>query len=79
MTDYPYTAQHSALTSNMQDDFCTCDEFKKALEDGIDNEGYMAAIIPNDEDKNKFEIGCLDAPINFCPWCGKKAQCPSPS
>lgn len=54
-------------------EYCNCDEFKKALEPGTDNEGYMSAICPHSEDENKFEIGCLDAPIKFCPWCGKLA------
>lgn len=55
----------------MTDNTCNCDEFKKAREPGTDNEGYMAAICLTDN-KTGFEIGLIENPIKFCPWCGKK-------
>jgi len=61
--------------------FC-CKEFTEAREDGTDNEGYLSAII--EEDNGKLCIGSINKPINFCPWCGnvlnqvKKPKTPMP-
>lgn len=60
-------------------DICNCDEFKEALQQRTDNEADMPAIMPHENDNTKYEIGIIDAPIKFCPWCGKEVKCPSPS
>jgi len=49
---------------------CTCDEFKKALEGGSDSEGYGSAI--DLMTNGNHLIGGIQAPIRFCPWCGKR-------
>ena len=50
----------------MSDDiiYC-CEAFRKAHENGTDNEAYGQLIYDDDD------LGCNLPPIKFCPWCGK--------
>lgn len=55
--------------------FC-CPTFKKAVQEGTDNDGSGPAINSSSSNLNSksvyYEIGSISTPIKFCPWCGAK-------
>lgn len=57
----------------MTEDFCTCEDFKVALQEGS-TQGCAEDI---EESEPAIEFGCIgniNTPIKFCPWCGKKVK-----
>lgn len=56
-----------------------CVDFKKALKDGTDNEGYGSLLVGTIEDDEsdfikEVKIGYGLKSIKYCPWCGKKIK-----
>lgn len=53
--------------------YCQCEEFKKALEDYADHEGYRHAIESHYDitiKKSQYIIGIKKVEVKFCPFCG---------
>jgi hypothetical protein len=46
------------------------------MQSGTDNEAYGQAVYKL---YGKYSIGCVQAALNFCPWCGKRINPPNPS
>lgn len=61
---------------------CSCDELKRALEKGTDNEGYLSLFHYT---RGRWHVGDWElAAPKYCPWCGNllpvlEADCGFPS
>ena len=53
--------------------FC-CAFFRRATQDGTDNDGYASAIIGLDD--VPWSIGSVAEPLRLCPWCGERLRSP---
>jgi hypothetical protein len=47
-----------------------CDDMSEALQDGTDNEQYLALI--NINDKDQYEVGTYLQHMKYCCWCGTR-------
>lgn len=45
-----------------------CPSMVRAFHSGSDNEGY--GRLCSDFGGRRFFMGCVEAEIKFCPWCG---------
>jgi len=54
----------------MSEEYCNCDEFKKACEFGS-TDGCIEDTQESDPAIEFNLIGNIVTPIKFCPWCGK--------
>ena len=50
-----------------------CKEFRDAMQEGTDNEGYGKLIFI---EEGRYATGDHLPAINFCPWCGTSLEKP---
>lgn len=55
-----------ATDIRIEQDYC-CANFRKANDEGTDNEQYGPAI-------SGYQIGIINDLIKFCPWCGQRME-----